>query len=156
VDPLTFVASRIAAPTSSGRIAVAIDGGDAAGKTTFADYLAENVGRDRPVIRVQADHFEYPRSIRYRRGASSPEGYFADTYDYEALEKLVLDPFEQGLPVVRGINDWHTNTPLGLDPEPAREVTELSFPDAFPSRLETPPPEDRRSRGSSDFGLPVN
>jgi uridine kinase len=49
---------------------------DGAGKTYFADELAEALTPSgREVIRVAADDFLNPRSIRYRRGCDSPTGF---------------------------------------------------------------------------------
>jgi len=73
---------------------VAIDGTDGAGKTCFAAELAyELMRRGRAVIRASVDDFHHPRAVRYRRGRDSPEGFFMDSYDYDALERELLDPF---------------------------------------------------------------
>jgi uridine kinase len=71
---------------------VAIDGPDAAGKTVLADEFADLLSGERPVIRAGIDGFHNPRELRYRRGPDSPEGYFLDSFDYEALRTLLLDP----------------------------------------------------------------
>lgn len=76
---------------------VAVDGVDGAGKTMFADELAEAVeALGRPVVRAGVDGFHQPRAARYRRGPASPEGYFADSYDYPLLRKVLLDPLSPG------------------------------------------------------------
>lgn len=75
---------------------VAIDGPDTAGKTMLADELAEHLAGKRPVIRAGIDGFHNPRELRYRRGADSPEGYYLDSFDHEALRKLLLDPLGPG------------------------------------------------------------
>jgi uridine kinase len=73
---------------------VAIDGTDGAGKTCFAAELAyELMRRGRAVVRASVDDFHHPRAIRYRRGRTSPEGFFADSFDYDALQRELLDPF---------------------------------------------------------------
>jgi len=73
---------------------VAIDGVDGAGKTVFADHLAAVLrAASRHVVRVSADDFHHPRGIRHRRGRSSPQGFWLDSYDYPALRDRVLDPF---------------------------------------------------------------
>jgi uridine kinase len=78
-------------------IRVAVDGPDAAGKTTLADELAGVLaGRDRSVIRASADDFHRPRADRYRRGEDSPEGYYEDAFDYEALTHALLRPLGPG------------------------------------------------------------
>jgi uridine kinase len=72
---------------------VAVDGVDGVGKTTFADDLGSVVERiGRPVIRSSVDGFHNPRELRYRRGRSSPEGFYLDSYDYAALRTHLLDP----------------------------------------------------------------
>jgi uridine kinase len=75
---------------------VAIDGPDGAGKTTLADELAEFLAGKRSVIRAGIDGFHNPRELRYRRGPDSPEGYFLDSFDYEALRGLLLEPLGPG------------------------------------------------------------
>lgn len=76
---------------------VGIDGVDGAGKTVFADELAEVLRtQGSPVVRASVDGFHRPRAERYRRGRYSPEGYYLDSYDYPALRALLLDPFAPG------------------------------------------------------------
>jgi uridine kinase len=77
-------------------VRVAIDGPDGAGKTTLGDELAGLLAGKRPVIRAGIDGFHNPRAYRLRRGADSPEGYFLDSFDYEALRTLLLDPLGPG------------------------------------------------------------
>ncbi len=85
---------NVGAPTVT---RVAVDGVDGAGKTTFADELADVLGPSgRQVIRVSADDFLNPRTVRHRRGRTSPQGFFLDSYDYEALHRCVLEPFAPG------------------------------------------------------------
>jgi uridine kinase len=74
-------------------IRVAIDGVDGAGKTTLADALAPLVAaQGRPAIRASVDDFHHPRALRYARGRYSPDGFYLDSYDYDAFRKLLLDP----------------------------------------------------------------
>jgi uridine kinase len=69
---------------------VAIDGVDAAGKTTLADALAARIElRGRPAARVGADGFLRPRAERYRRGHESPQGYYQDSFDYDSLRSSI-------------------------------------------------------------------
>jgi uridine kinase len=76
---------------------VAVDGVDGVGKTTFADRLGRVVERiGRPVIRSSVDGFHHPRELRYRRGRTSPEGFYLDSYDYAALRRHLLDPLGPG------------------------------------------------------------
>ncbi len=67
-------------------VRVAINGVDGAGKTRFADELfAPCLKSGREIIRASIDGFHNPRSIRYARGKLSPEGYFRDSFDNDAL-----------------------------------------------------------------------
>jgi uridine kinase len=76
---------------------VAVDGVDGVGKTTFADKLGSAIERiGRPVIRSSVDGFHNPRERRYRRGRTSPEGFYLDSYDYAALRTHLLDPLGPG------------------------------------------------------------
>jgi uridine kinase len=78
-------------------IRVAIDGVDGAGKTTLADALAPRVtARGRPAIRASVDDFHHPKALRYARGRHSPDGFYLDSYDYEAFRRLLLDPLSPG------------------------------------------------------------
>ena len=74
-------------------VRVAIDGVDASGKTTLADELAEVMQEgDRQIIRASVDGFHNPEHIRRKRGGLSPEGFYNDSYNYDALENLLLKP----------------------------------------------------------------
>ena len=96
-EVLDTVARAVSGTMTSGVTRVAIDGVDGAGKTYFADELAgvlEASGRS--VIRASVDGFHNPRSLRYRKGRASPEGFFEDSYDYEQLKAALLDPLSPG------------------------------------------------------------
>jgi uridine kinase len=91
------LARMVCAHPARHTVRVAIDGPDAAGKTTLADDLAEAVrASGRPALRVSIDDFHRPRHERYRRGPLSPEGYVRDCFDFPALRRLVLDPLGPG------------------------------------------------------------
>jgi len=74
---------------------VGIDGIDAAGKTSLANELAEeltNLGH--PVLRTSIDGFHNPKEIRRQRGSLSPEGYYYDSFNYVLLTTHLLQPLE--------------------------------------------------------------
>ncbi|SIR97894.1 cytidylate kinase family protein [Micromonospora avicenniae] len=76
---------------------VAIDGPPAAGKTTLADELAVVLrAQGRDVIRATIDDFVFPRAQRYPRGEYSAEGCYFDAHDYDALNRVLLDPLGPG------------------------------------------------------------
>lgn len=70
-------------------VRVAVDGPDAAGKTTFADELATTLAPERPVTRLSIDDFHHPPEIRARRGPLSAEGYYLDAFDLPAARGAV-------------------------------------------------------------------
>jgi uridine kinase len=80
-----------------GRAIVAIDGVDGAGKTTFADNLAEAIQKKgHPVFRASVDGFHRPKAERYRLGKDSPEGFYRESFDYSAMRRMLVEPFELG------------------------------------------------------------
>lgn len=90
---LDRLADTIASLHPDRRIRIAIDGVDGVGKTMLADALAPLViGRGRPAIRASVDDFHNPKSVRYARGKHSPDGFYLDSYDYDAFRRLLLDP----------------------------------------------------------------
>lgn len=98
-------------------IRVAIDGVDAAGKTTLADELVDPIeARGRPAIRASIDGFHRPRMERYRRGPDSPRGYYYDSFDYAAVRATLLDPLGPGgdRRYRRAAFDWRTDRPVEL------------------------------------------
>ena len=50
----------------------------------------------REVVRATIESFLYPRTKRYRRGRYSPEGCYFDNHDYDALNRVLLDPLGPG------------------------------------------------------------
>ena len=94
---LERLADLIVSVKLSHPVRVAIDGVDAAGKTTLADELVAPIQqRGRPTIRASVDSFHRPKSERYRRGPDSPEGYYHDSFDYESLIDELLVQLGQG------------------------------------------------------------
>lgn len=94
---------------------VAIDGIDAAGKTTLADDLVRPIeAQGRLVIRASIDGFHRPRGERYRRGVDSARGYYEDSFDYAALRDTLLLPLGPGGNRLyqRAIFDHHADAQL--------------------------------------------
>lgn len=88
---------RVRRQTPAGRVIVAVDGLDGAGKTVFADGLAEVFAETGDaVFRASIDGFHRPRSERYVRGRRSPEGFYRDSYDYPTFRRVLIDPFRDG------------------------------------------------------------
>ncbi len=92
-----------------GRVLLAVDGIDGAGKSVFADGLAEVFAEaGSTVFRSSIDGFHRPRSERYARGRRSPEGFYRDSFDYPTFRRVLIDPFREG---------WQTAATIGFQLE---------------------------------------
>ncbi|MBC8504544.1 MAG: hypothetical protein ISR58_03855 [Anaerolineales bacterium] len=103
-------------------VRVALDGVDAAGKTTLADELALPIeARCRPVIRASIDGFHNPKEIRYRQGADSARGYYQDSFNNQAIIEKLLNPLgpEGNKEYVRMVYDYRVDA---ANHEPPREA----------------------------------
>jgi uridine kinase len=130
----TLVAQRRDYP-----LRVAVDGIDAAGKTTLADQLAEILEADGyPVIRASIDGFHNPKEIRSRQGNLSPDGYYEDSFDFAAIKTLLLDPLSSdgsGRYHV-GTFDYRTDAEFEADEQVAQADAILIFDGIFLQRPE--------------------
>jgi uridine kinase len=94
---LDELAAGIASVSLGHPVRVAIDGRCGSGKTMLADELAARLPvHGRPVVRASIDGFHRPRAARYARGRTSPEGYYDDAYDLDAVVTLLLRPLGPG------------------------------------------------------------
>ncbi|WP_246664924.1 uridylate kinase [Neorhizobium sp. P12A] len=108
-------------------IRVAVDGRTASGKTTLADELAEQliaVGRD--VIRTSIDGFHRPKAERYARGRHSPEGYYYDARDLDAINALLLSPLGAG-----GNHEYRTASFDLLNDQAIKQAARIASSDAI-------------------------
>ena len=114
---LVDLLSMMCATNPGQRAIVAVDGPDGVGKTrlvgelvALAPYVA---GRE--VLSVSVDGFHHPRARRYAAGRT-PEAYYRDSFDYDALRARVLRPFRAGLEIVPAVHDVATDRPVHPDP----------------------------------------
>jgi uridine kinase len=136
---LEMLAGRIVAIKRPHPVRVAIDGVDAAGKTSLADELVQPIlERGRAVIRASIDGFHNPRAVRYRLGRSSPEGYFLDSFNYAALTTKLLGPLGPGGSRLycAAVFDYRTDseTPMRFETAPPGAI--LLFDGVFLQRPE--------------------
>jgi len=52
--------------------------------------MIEALGR--PVVRASIDGYHNPAEVRYKQGKDSPQGYYDDSFNYDALVKTLLRP----------------------------------------------------------------
>jgi hypothetical protein len=88
---------RMAATSRERRLRVAVDGAPAAAPSDLADALADPMRvRGRAILRVSADDFLRPASLRYEFGRYEPDAYYDDWLDVGGLTREVLAPMEPG------------------------------------------------------------
>lgn len=85
----------IDAMPTEGRALVAVDGIGASGKSTFAAVIARRIDH-RPTVVLHVDDFFNASAVRHSRGRYSPEGFWLDTYNYDALISGALIPLRSG------------------------------------------------------------
>lgn len=139
-------------------IRVAIDGVDAAGKTTFADDLVGPLQkRGKGVIRASIDGFHRPRAERYWRGPDSPEGYYHDSFDYPALIDTLLIPLGPSgtRQYQHATFDYRMDSPIVETPSTAPEDSVLVFDGVFLLRPELRQYWDYRIFVRVDFAVSV-
>lgn len=92
------VSDRILALRLDHPIRVGIDGHSAAGKTTLADELAAILRSrtTRPVLRVTIDHFKRHVGLRTQYPPGSPESYYFEMFDVDAIRDELLVPLGPG------------------------------------------------------------
>ncbi len=113
---LTQIRGEILTNSNTAITFVAIDGIDGAGKTTFADELAEEFD-PATVIRSSVDGFHNPKSVRYLKGKDSPEGFFLDSYNYAMLKELLLNPLKRNPPKAYSVNFFDHRKDQSVVPE---------------------------------------
>ncbi|MGD8979052.1 MAG: uridine kinase [candidate division WOR-3 bacterium] len=120
-------------------IRVAIDGIDNAGKTTLAAELGKELDKqDRSIIHASIDGFHRPRNERYKRGALSPDGYFYDSFDLDALQKNLLEPLGPSgdLQYTKAVFDFRTDQRVSMVLQQAPSDAILLFDGVFLLRPE--------------------
>jgi len=116
---------------------VGIDGVDAAGKTTFAALLSEELRkRNHEVIEASMDGFHNPRETRYRLGSDSPEGYYVDSFNIGALKTHLLEPLKKGSTYRSAAFDYRINSPVDEPEQETPKKATLVFEGVFSFREE--------------------
>ncbi|AEW97783.1 MULTISPECIES: nucleoside/nucleotide kinase family protein [Streptomycetaceae] len=96
-DALAVRIADATAADGSPWLRVAVDGAPAAGPGALADGLAEALpALGRPVLRIHADSFWRPASLRYELGRHDPDSYLDRWLDTGALWREVFDPLGPG------------------------------------------------------------
>ncbi|MGH6955669.1 MAG: hypothetical protein ACREEW_03270 [Caulobacteraceae bacterium] len=95
IDALARIALALRRPHPT---RIAVEGRSAAGKTTFADALAEALGGSgRQVLRAELDDFHPPgHAARSAAGGYTPQSRYDEAYDYDSFRRLLLAPLGAG------------------------------------------------------------
>jgi len=140
-------------------VRVGIDGVDASGKTTLANSLADYLKSQKiDVIRASIDGFHNPKSIRYKKGRNSPEGYYKDSFNNQAIIDNLLAPLgENGnLQYKKAIFDFKTDSEVVLPVEAAKKDSILIMDGVFLFRPEIVNYWDLKIFVEADFKITVS
>ena len=100
VSPVVLVQRLVALVASlepGRRWRIAVDGAPPVHPEELADALVDPLrATGRPVVRVRADDFLHPASLRWEFGRENPDAYFEDRLDLATLSREVLVPFGPG------------------------------------------------------------
>lgn len=92
---LDGICQQILRTQQSKPLLIAVDGVDGAGKTVFAGELSNTLTElGLEVVQSSTDNFHNSKSYRYRRGEDSANGFYEDSFNYEQIKSLVLDPLK--------------------------------------------------------------
>jgi uridine kinase len=119
IDTLTQLVLGDSSRKANAVLRVAVTGITASGKTTPTNELVTRiVDSGKQCVRVPVDGFHNPRSIRYRRGRESAEGYYRDAYDYDQLIQRALIPLgsPEDRSYVAQVFDLDADTPVEAHP----------------------------------------
>lgn len=135
---LARIAEEILAIKKPHPLRVGIDGVDASGKTHLADELAMFLSGKREIIRASIDGFHNPKALRYRRGRSSPEGYYLDSFNYDSVIDALLFPLgrDGNLHYRTAVFDYRTNSEVRTPIQKARASSVLLMDGVFLFRPE--------------------
>jgi uridine kinase len=134
---LRTIAREVLGVRPDKRTCVGIDGQAGAGKSTFADELAQRLeAAGRPVVRSTTDSFHNPRAVRYRRGRTSAEGYYRDSHDLGSIRELLMDPFLAGTAIRVAVFDETSDRPVDVSPQLPPKAAVLVFDGLFIHRPE--------------------
>jgi uridine kinase len=112
-DVVNALAAEILQHYSAGKAIVAIDGVDGAGKSRFADALADAIRRaGHEVFVASIDGFHRPRAERYAQGPDSATGFYEDSYDYDAFGSELVTPFRAGESFATAVFDHTTDSAI--------------------------------------------
>ena len=140
-------------------IRVGIDGVDASGKTTLANLLADYLkSQNVDIIRASIDGFHNPKSIRYKKGRNSPEGYYKDSFNNQAIIDNLLAPLgeNENLQYKKAIFDFKTDSEVVLPVETANKDSILIMDGVFLFRPELVNYWDLKIFIEADFKITVS
>ena len=118
---------------------VGVDGIDGSGKSTFADEVGVALStRGVSVVRSTIDSFHLPRASRWRRGRTSPLGFYLDSHDLDSVRSSLLEPFAAGVgnSFVPAVFDEASDQPTDSPPSVVGHDEVLIFDGIFVQRPE--------------------
>ena len=136
---LKHLADTITQIRKSHPLRIAIDGVRTSGKTILAGELSTELEQyNHPAIMASVEGFHNPRENRYRKGRNSPEGYYLDSFDNNAIINNLLQPLgpKGNLEFKTAVFDFKTNTKVISSLQKAETNSILLFEGVFLFRPE--------------------
>lgn len=94
---VTHLVAEIVARPAETALRVAVDGAPAADPAALGDRLVDPLrAAGRAAIRISAENFQRPASLRLEYGRSDPNSFYEDWFDFAGLRREVLDPLGPG------------------------------------------------------------
>jgi uridine kinase len=134
------LAGKIIAQKNNRALLVALEGIDAAGKSTLCRELTDELRAEgQSVISLSIDSFHNKREIRIRRGELSAEGYYLDSFDYDFVINKILQPIKTAtgdIEVPTRLFDYRNDVFLYREPATVSAESIVLFEGVFLGRPE--------------------
>ncbi|MEW6405144.1 MAG: hypothetical protein AB1649_25395 [Chloroflexota bacterium] len=117
MDAINYIVETILKLRQNRTLLIAFDGADTSGKTTLANSVHTVLKSHKfDSIRVSMDKFYHAREKRFARGELSPEGFFYDSTNYDAVFRCVIFPVKESLGyILPGVYDYRSEKPIEPD-----------------------------------------
>ncbi|AZR73460.1 hypothetical protein BBF96_08735 [Anoxybacter fermentans] len=138
-DLIEYICGQITSIKAEKPLLIAIDGVDTSGKTTLSKHIVTSLkNKGYSIIQASIDGFHNPRDKRYRLGSKSPEGYYRDSFNYDALIQCLLNPLSEkgNRKYITAVYDFKTESEVEQEPKIATEDSILIMEGVFLLRSE--------------------
>jgi len=139
MDICNYIITVIKLIKTNRPVLVAFDGVDTSGKTTLADNIYQSMMSDSLLspVRISIDKFHNPKHIRIQKGELSPEGFYSDSFNYDAILNYVITPVKNfDKYILTGVFDYKNETVIESNKIYITKDTVVLFDGIFMNRNE--------------------